>query len=682
MKSCISHRVARRAVASWVVISALMTTSIASAQQLSTSFQSEQFEPLPAQGYNILNISSSELMPHLRPSAGIFLHYVNDPLQVVPVATGDVDEGGQRLVSHQLRAELLASVGLFNFVELGLALPFVPLQRGDDQANLGQPGQAIEGASLGDVRVLPKVQLLPAHKAAGFGLAIGLPVYIPSGDTETFNSDGKVRVEPRLMADWRHDAGVKIAANLGYQLLRSDSVAQNYTSEDMFRWGLGLELPTGTEIMRVVGSVYGAITTAEVRATPGLDDLSEFNTGRPVEADGGLQFYLPAGLVANAGAGAGLTSGVGAPDFRVFASLSYAPRVADTDGDGLLDAEDGCPFKPEDLEGFEDSDGCPDYDNDNDGLLDVDDTCPLEPEDRDGFEDEDGCPDPDNDKDKVLDVDDACPLEPEDRDDFEDKDGCPDPDNDRDAILDVDDVCPTEPEDEDGFQDEDGCPDPDNDKDKVLDVDDRCPDEAGVLAEQGCPARDRDGDNIPDSEDKCPDKPETYNGRKDEDGCPDGKASVVITESEIKIFQKVFFDTSSDKIKKKSYRLLDTVAIVLNKNPQVTRVRIEGHTDDMGSEDSNLDLSDRRAASVRRYLIERGVDADRLRARGFGESEPLCEDIPRKMLGKRSKKRAIVQCRADNRRVQFKILELNGKPVSGTGSQQIKSERIERIDLD
>ena len=105
-----------------------------------------------------------------------------------------------------------------------------------------------------------------------------------------------------------------------------------------------------------------------------------------------------------------------------------APRAptGDRDGDGILDDVDKCPDDPEDNDGFEDEDGCPDPDNDKDGILDVDDLCPNDPEDKDGFEDEDGCPDPDNDKDRILDVNDKCPNEPETYNGFEDEDGCPD----------------------------------------------------------------------------------------------------------------------------------------------------------------------------------------------------------------------------------------------------------------
>jgi outer membrane protein OmpA-like peptidoglycan-associated protein len=100
--------------------------------------------------------------------------------------------------------------------------------------------------------------------------------------------------------------------------------------------------------------------------------------------------------------------------------------IGDADGDGILDDVDQCPNDPEDFDGFEDEDGCPDPDNDGDGIPDVEDSCPNNPEDFDGFEDEDGCPDPDNDGDGILDVDDLCPNEPETINGIDDDDGCPD----------------------------------------------------------------------------------------------------------------------------------------------------------------------------------------------------------------------------------------------------------------
>lgn len=98
----------------------------------------------------------------------------------------------------------------------------------------------------------------------------------------------------------------------------------------------------------------------------------------------------------------------------------------DKDGDGIPDSEDKCPTIAEDMDGFQDEDGCPDFDNDNDGIQDKDDKCVNEAEDRDNFQDEDGCPDLDNDKDGILDAKDRCPNQAETINNFKDEDGCPD----------------------------------------------------------------------------------------------------------------------------------------------------------------------------------------------------------------------------------------------------------------
>ncbi len=169
--------------------------------------------------------------------------------------------------------------------------------------------------------------------------------------------------------------------------------------------------------------------------------------------------------------------GYGGPDYEILGSLfvnfgeiekvhifstvvkELRPTSNDRDGDGIPDNVDKCPDQPEDKDGFQDEDGCPDLDNDGDGIPDAIDKCPNEPEDKDGFQDEDGCPDLDNDGDGIPDTLDKCPNEPEDKDGFQDEDGCPDPDNDGDGIPDVIDKCPNEPETFNNYQDADGCPD-------------------------------------------------------------------------------------------------------------------------------------------------------------------------------------------------------------------------------
>lgn len=116
------------------------------------------------------------------------------------------------------------------------------------------------------------------------------------------------------------------------------------------------------------------------------------------------------------------------PDWELVASLSWgwSAFAPDTDGDGVEDYRDSCRRSPEDPDGFQDRDGCPDPDNDGDGVADETDLDPLSPEDFDGFEDEDGAPDLDNDRDGIADWRDMCPDAAEDVDAFEDDDGCPD----------------------------------------------------------------------------------------------------------------------------------------------------------------------------------------------------------------------------------------------------------------
>lgn len=247
----------------------------------------------------------------------------------------------------------------------------------------------------------------------------------------------------------------------------------------------------------------------------------------------------------------------------------------------------------------------------------------------------------DRDGDGIVDDLDRCPLVPEDKDQFEDEDGCPDPDNDQDGLLDVADSCPNDPEDKDQFEDMDGCPDPDNDKDLTLDVDDKCPLEPGPQITRGCP--DRDGDRVPDYRDKCPDEPVDQRADPElSDGCP---TRAVLTREKIEILDKVFFDFDKATIKPESYPLLDDVAKVLRNNPHVKRVEVAGHTDDKGDDKYNVKLSQARVESVVKYLVVTGgIDAARLSAKGYGESQPVVPNDTE-------------EGRANNRRVEFVILE-------------------------
>jgi outer membrane protein OmpA-like peptidoglycan-associated protein len=168
-----------------------------------------------------------------------------------------------------------------------------------------------------------------------------------------------------------------------------------------------------------------------------------------------------------------------------------------------------------------------------------------------------------------------------------------DGDRDGDGIPDAKDACPDEPEDKDLFQDEDGCPDLDN-----------------------------DGDGIPDTVDKCPNDPETINGVQDDDGCPDkGDALVMLSPERLELLESIQFDGA--KLGKKTGGLLGQIGATLRAHGEIARLRITVHVQPTTSPDKDQDLSDKRAAAIRDWLVQWGVDQKRLVPRGFGGTKPL-----------------------------------------------------------
>ncbi len=634
---------------------AICLSASGAAAQDSSQFQVERFEPMPSQGLNILNIATSKTLGHGQGHIGAFAHYVDGTLSL--------DSSGEtlNLVDSQLKVELSGAIGLLGWIDIGFVAPLVAYQSGDDLAGVGLPGESLDSMALGDVRVVPKFTLLDPDDTGGLGFAVVPLLSLPTGSD--LNTDGASRFEPRAVLDWHHGNGFAIALNAAYAF-RDERRAQNIVIDDVVRYGAGLRVPLGVEGLSLIGSYFGDLQTADDRDPNNTFLKTDEKTTSPMEATGGFQYVRDDQWVFQLGGGAGLNGDVGAPLFRAFASVAFTPLTTDRDRDGIMDADDQCPDFAEDLDGFEDLDGCPDEDNDLDGIADAADACPDQTEDFDGFQDEDGCPDLDNDEDGILDPEDACPVEaglPEDK-------GCPTYDKDSDGILDDVDQCPTDPEDLDGFEDEDGCPDLDNDNDGIPDLSDKCPmaaeDMDGFEDEDGCPDPDNDRDGVLDADDKCPLEAEVINGFEDEDGCPDkGASKVRITKTKIEILEKVFFDTGKDTIKSRSFGLLNQVAQLLKANPQITKLQVEGHTDDRGKDEFNLELSQARAEAVRTYLLAQGTKPESVVAKGFGESTPVADN---KTSGGRDQ----------NRRVEFTIIEVEGKPVSGEGPVIIEKKEV------
>lgn len=215
----------------------------------------------------------------------------------------------------------------------------------------------------------------------------------------------------------------------------------------------------------------------------------------------------------------------------------------------------------------------------------------------------------DRDGDGVLDVDDKCPDVPG----LASLQGCPDKDGD--GIADADDKCP----DVAGTAKYQGCPVPDTDGDGINDEQDKCPTVAGLARYQGCPIPDTDGDGINDEEDKCP----TRAGTAANQGCPEIAKEVI--EKVTMAAKNVFFATGSYKLLTKSFRSLNEVAEIM-KADETLMLDIDGHTDEVGTNESNQVLSENRAGAVRDYLISKGVPDSRMKSAGYGEEKPVADN--------------------------------------------------------
>lgn len=279
------------------------------------------------------------------------------------------------------------------------------------------------------------------------------------------------------------------------------------------------------------------------------------------------------------------------------AGLAEYNGCPDKDGDKIPDKDDACPELPGDI-AFK---GCPDRDNDS--IIDPKDDCPDTP----GLAKFNGCPDTDNDG--IMDSEDACPDVPGPLV----NNGCPDTDND--GLFDFIDNCPTEF----GPKENNGCPWPDTDGDGILDKDDQCPNLKGPIANKGCPYQDTDNDGVLDKDDKCPATP----GPVANEGCPEIEQEV---EEILKTaFENLEFETAKDIIKEVSIPSLSELAEVLVKKPD-WKLQIAGHTDNVGDAQANLILSKKRAEAVKKFMISKGIAAERLSVLYFGETMPVADN--------------------------------------------------------
>jgi len=472
------------------------------------------------------------------------LQYVDDPL----VYLGRDDEEIE-IVSSVLQLDLLAALRA-GPVRFGVDVPIYLLSD-------GEPNGTETG--LGDLGLDGKVVLL--DKAVSLG--VGGRLYLPTATVETALGSPNVGYEVSAIAS--ADVGpVLLAANLG---TRGGPPAEleNIALDDAFLVRLG----------------------AALRLSPVVDTALEFNgqipysaplsniDGSPLEALGSLSLRpRRSDWVVRAGAGTGITTGIGSPDYRFVLGVGFEPR-------GEIRADDVCPEVAE----------CPP----------VADRCPDEEEDVDGFEDDDGCYDPTIVEVLVVEEGSGDPIEV--------------------ARIVVE-----------------------SDKERISGT---TPFTEPVDAEQvtiQARARGYSSASVRYAVQGGPPKQVVIPLRKLDPPEPE------VTAERIDLKDTIEFETASSVIKAESFELLDEAVAILEDYPEIEILRIEGHTDRHGGDESNLRLSRRRADAVRQYFIHAGIAESRLESVGYGEARPVDP-------------RPTPEADAKNRRVDFFVQRWADRPA-------------------
>jgi len=600
-------------------------------------FRLDRYEPTAA-GSPLLLVERPWYAPERQLAVALTLGYAHLPLRFFQ---------GERalpaVVEHALGGSLEIAGSPWAWLQLRGSLPVTLQERGttDSTAALAP----LDSATMGDPRLGAMAALYRRPDAAPFSVHLGLDVWFPVGAAAAHQGDLSLRALPRAVLAgvlprglrWTFEAAflgrgdnhlgegsrqivagseIQLAAALGYatpneclQLALEGRFAARVTqtsagSGDMLRGQLLLstQLQVGpwVQIGAALGSDFATPGTPDVRALLRVG-VSLPSRGRAADAASPESAPPPASAPAI----------VSRPQTMVPPSAHSGPPPGDADADGIPDELDRCPYEPEDKNGFRDDDGCPESPlaiqaarfmggpaatraRPTESAKTVAQAASTTP----------ALSDPTMPRAPGTSSTASAPAgaTPATAPAAEGPSTAPaasaKEDSDHDGIPDEEDRCPLSAEDRDGFEDDDGCPDLDN-----------------------------DGDDIPDTQDRCPLEAETLNGVDDEDGCPDvanlpaPQASVSARGDRIEVNQQVQFELSRLSIAAGSLPLLREVARILRAHPSV-KIEVQGHTDGLGDAARNMALSQGRAEVVRAFLIKEGVAAARLRARGYGATQP------------------------------------------------------------
>jgi OmpA-OmpF porin, OOP family len=586
------------------------STFDASAQTKVDGFALNPFEPAPA-GDAFFGVPSAGVGGHLVPRAVVMFDYAHRPLRF------RTDAGETPIVASQGFLRVDASLALWDRLQLSVDMPFALVQSGQDPNIPGIDFHPPTSAAAGDLRFGLRGRLAGGDRDP-IQLGLGSYLFVPTGSKDGYDGEGAARGMFQALLGGRvgRDVGFVWSAAGGVEI-------RGGTRPHQLIYGGGAGLMIGGDLLQIGPEVYGATDLGGEPLTAGTTGITTTSQTH-LELLGGVKLRVLGGLIFGAAAGPGLSSAAGTPVFRAIGTIGWSPAapnekpaaavvVGDRDDDGIKDDIDACPDVKGELQSDPAKDGCP-------------------PADRDG--------------DKVLDVDDACPTLAGQPNVDATKNGCP-KDSDDDGVFDPVDACP----DVKGVSSQDpaknGCPG-DRDADGIVDASDACPDVPGPksadAAINGCPD-DPDGDGIKAPKDACPNEKGAADPDPKQNGCP---KLVRIDQDEIATRTQIQFKINgrnrSETISPVSGDLMKEIRDVITQHPEITKIEVQGHTDDSGKDDYNLVLSQERAEMVRKWLIDAGIPGDKLMAKGYGYLKPVADN-------------RIRQGRQANRRVVFVILE-------------------------
>jgi len=433
----------------------------------------------------VFAVEGARLMPKHDLSFKFLVGYERSPLNVaIPGIGGLSDTGKDKVLDYLTTIDMAFGMSISDAVAIGIdvaayrtatgsgygvrglytdptkkstgLISLRPLSNIDPSADPNDSTAYLGDGLAGplDARFGLKYALFANHRVAL--TAVG-SVFLPFGNDEMLLGDRNLVFEPKLAFEFRPDRihATRVVANVAARI-RERAVLEAYDPADPMSMPKAF-LDIGSEAVVGLGAVVElaprAFVAAEAQVFVPLPDALDWgscrlNDGEPCSqatyfgdakhgdlttlATAGLMFRVSADVTASVMAGTGQL-GARSDTFSVTTGITWSPQpggstthFGDRDGDGIPDNVDQCPDEPEDFDGFQDADGCPDPDNDGDGIPDVSDKCPNEPETKNGYQDADGCPDEIPESDGIPDKLDKCPNDPETFNGFEDEDGCPD----------------------------------------------------------------------------------------------------------------------------------------------------------------------------------------------------------------------------------------------------------------